>query len=210
MAVRPVVELDGVFKKAKERGAERLYHDWAASYDADLAALGYRVPHLGAAFLARYASLGGGPILDAGAGTGQVGRDLEVLGYKNIVGIDICEDMLKIAGASGAYSSLRRQTLGERLDFHDNTFAGIVCVGCFGPGHAPPSTLAEFARVAKPGAPIVFSVVESSWRKQGFPEAIQDLNGDGAWQLVEERDNWRTYTIGEPDYFSRMFVFKAA
>ena len=42
------------------------YDAWAASYDAEMAAAGYRHPSIGCALLARHAPRGTGPVLDAG------------------------------------------------------------------------------------------------------------------------------------------------
>ena len=203
------MKLDDVFARTQKEGAKNFYRNWAKSYNADNAALGYRPSQLGAGFLARYLPLDHGPILDAGAGTGQVGSALKVLGYGNITGVDLSEDMLTAAEETGAYTKLIRHRLGERLNFETSSFAAVICIGCFGPGHAPPETLYEFARIAEPGAPIVFNLVEKTWRSQGFPKILDDISGKNLWTLLEDRHSWRTYTFGEPDHFSRMFVFKA-
>src|SRR5215203_3923318 len=44
-----------------------------------------------------------GTVLDAGAGTGMFGSILRVLGYEDLVGIDISERMLEKAGEKDAY-----------------------------------------------------------------------------------------------------------
>ncbi len=201
--------VEEIYERTKAEGAERVYADWAAKYDADNAALGFRLPAMASAFAARHVPLGSGPILDAGAGTGQVGSALKVLGYDDITAIDISEPMLAVAAKTGAYRGLKRQVLGEPLDFPDGHFAGVICIGCFGPGHAPPSTLRELVRVAMPGGAIVFNVIESSWEGLGFPAVIEELATAGRWQLMEERGNWRPYTIGEPDLLTRLFVFRS-
>ena len=49
------------------------YAAWAATYDSETAALGYSLPFLIAAWVARYVPAGEGPLLDAGCGTGLSG-----------------------------------------------------------------------------------------------------------------------------------------
>ncbi len=200
--------IEAIYERTKAEGAERVYADWAERYDADNAALGFRLPVMAGAFAARHIALSAGPILDAGAGTGQIGSTLQVLGYDDITAIDISEAMLAIAARSGAYKDLKRQVLGERLDFPGEHFAGVLCIGCFGTGHAPPTTLRELVRVARPGGTIIFNVIENSWKELGFPAVIRELSDGGRWRLLEERGGWRPYTIGEPDLLTRLFVFR--
>ena len=82
--------------------AQNAYNDWAAGYDADNVGKGYRIPWLAAAFFARHVPLGSGPILDAGCGTGLVGEALSILGYDNVVGVDLSPEMLKLASSGPA------------------------------------------------------------------------------------------------------------
>ena len=62
-----------------------IYKEWAASYEDDLDYFGYVAPRLGAALLADFvpkpdrAAL---KLLDAGCGTGLVGRELQALGLQ--------------------------------------------------------------------------------------------------------------------------------
>lgn len=208
MAGESDLSIEDIYERSKSAGAEEVYAQWAARYDADNAALGFRLPVLAAGFAARHIPLGAGPLLDAGAGTGQVGSALQVLGYDRITAVDISEPMLAVAAQTGAYAEVKRQVLGEPLDFPDGTFAGVLCIGAFGRGHAPPHALTELVRAARPGAPVIFNVVEESWEDLGFPAQIAALTEAGQWHLAEERPSWRAYTIGEPELLVRLFVFE--
>jgi len=88
------------------------YEKWAAAYDADNAAAGLRLPALAAGFVARYVPLTDRPILEAGCGTGLAGDNLYVLGYRNLVGIDLSPEMLRYAKRLGIYARLERMVLG--------------------------------------------------------------------------------------------------
>ena len=68
-------------------------------------------------------------MLDAGAATGLFGSILRVLGYEDLVGIDISERMLEKAGEKDAYHRLHRMVLGEPLGFENGSFSAAVCVG---------------------------------------------------------------------------------
>lgn len=198
-----------IYERTGSGDAKDVYDGWAEGYDAENAALGFRLPGLAAAFAARHIAEGAGPLLDAGAGTGQVGSALKVLGYDDISGCDISEQMLAVAARRQAYRELKHQVLGERLDYPSDFFAGVLCIGAFGPGHAPPDTLDELIRVARPGAPIIFNFREDTWKAQGFAAKIEALTDAGLWTPVEDRGPFRPYIIGEPDLLARMFVFRA-
>ena len=200
--------LSDVYASAEIRGAETLYDIWAAKYDRDTAALGFRLPALAAGFVARYVPRSAGAILDAAAGTGQVGNCLAVLGYDALTGIDISNAMLEKAAKTGRYQSLVQMDLGAPLGFDDGAFAATLCIGAFGPGHAPPACLPELARVTAKGGHVIFNTVEAFWRDQGFPALIRDLEQSGTWRAVERSDPFCPYTLGEEDVETRMFVFE--
>lgn len=161
-----MTDVDEVYAKAAADGAEGLYRDWASEYDDDNAAKGFELPYYMAGFVARHVPVDAGPILDAGAGTGWVGRTLSALGYQDITAIDLSAEMLAVAAAIGCYRDTRVMRLGDALDFSDNEFAAATCVGSFGPGHAPPESLFELARVVRPGGYLIFNVVEATWIDQ--------------------------------------------
>ena len=200
--------LDDVYTKAAEQGADALYREWAEGYDADNAAKGFHLPYLIAALVARYVPVDAGPILDAGAGTGQVGRALRVLGYANLTAIDLSPEMLEVAAVTGSYTSTRVMRLGEKLDFETGAFAATTCVGSFGVGHAPPESLHELARVTQKGGYMIFNVVENVWVDQGFPDLIDEMVQAGVWELVESPQPYRAYFLAEPDLLVRPFVFQ--
>jgi len=184
------------------------YADWADTYDAETAAAGYRLPILCAAFFARHVAKGDGPVLDAGCGTGLVGDCLAVLGFSGIVGIDLSAPMLARAARRGAYAALHRMVLGEHLDFPDAHFSAVIASGVFTEGHAPASSFLELIRVTRPGGKLVFSVRADIFDSHGFRERQAALEAEGRWRLCEATDKFRSFTIGEPDVFGRIFVYR--
>ena len=74
----------------------RLYDQWAASYDEELERNGYVTPQRCAVALKKFVSIDQ-PVLDYGCGTGLSGRALMDAGYLNIKGTDINKKMLRIA-----------------------------------------------------------------------------------------------------------------
>jgi SAM-dependent methyltransferase len=163
----------------------RLYDLWAATYDADMVAAGYRHPAIASAMFARAVPKGAGPVLDAGAGTGLIGTLLAILGYPNIEALDISEGMLAVARAKGVYSALHRLALGGPLPFADGHFAGVISTGVFTSGHVGAEGLPELVRICRPGGAVVLTVKETVW-KAGVGAAVADLIAAGVLKVTDE------------------------
>jgi len=200
--------LEGVYGAKTPGESREAYAAWAASYDADTLAQGYTVPSLGAAFLARHAARDDGPVLDAGCGTGQVGQFLRALNFAEVVGADLSPDMLAVARATGAYARLIEQDLSQPIPEPDGAFAAVGCFGAFGPGHAPPRSLEELARVTRPGGVVVFNVREDSYDAQGFAAKMADMAAQGLWRERERSPAVRAFLLTEPELVVRVFVFE--
>src|SRR3712207_7992787 len=112
--------LQNVYSARDTRGLASIYDEWAEDYDDEMLSLGYATPAVAAGFVGRHVPLGG-TVLDAGAGTGMFGSILRVLGYEDLVGIDISERMLAKAGEKDTYHGLHRMVLGEPLTFDDGS-----------------------------------------------------------------------------------------
>jgi predicted TPR repeat methyltransferase len=187
---------------------ERQYAKWAAGYDAENAAAGFRLPSLATGFVARYVPLSSEPILDAGCGTGSAGDNLRILGYRNLVGIDLSDAMLAVAKTRGIYSSLHRMVLGQPLDFRDHTFIATVATGVFTEGHAPHSSFDELIRVTKAGGHLIFTVRVDIYEEHGFREKQESLEAARRWKLIEMSEPFRSFTIKEPNIFARLFAYE--
>lgn len=151
-----------------------LYDGWAARYEADMAAAGYRHPTICLALLTRHLPRGEGPVLDAGAGTGLIGQWLKIVGYPVAEALDISEGMLAVAAAKGCYSAVHRAALGSALPLADHRFAGIIAAGVFTSGHVGAEGLDELVRVCRPGAIIVLTVKTTLWTA-GFAHRLAAL-----------------------------------
>lgn len=163
----------------------RLYDEWAESYDAEMARVGYQHPSICLALLARHVPRGAAPLLDAGAGTGLVGEWLAILGYPRVEALDISAGMLAVAERKGVYSALHNLPLGRDLPFEDGRFAGVIAAGVFTPGHVGAEGLGELIRICRPGGVIVLTVKEALWAA-GFGDHVTALEAAGEAARVEE------------------------
>ena len=183
------------------------YDEWAQDYEDDMLRLGYAMPAVAAGFVGRHVPPEG-TVLDAGAGTGMFGSILGVLGYGDLVGIDISERMLEKAGGKDAYRALLRMVLGEPLGFDDGSFSAAVSVGVFTTNHAPPEALDELARVVEPGGRLIFSVRYDVYRNERFEEKQAALEDEGRWRRVTMSEAFQPFPAGTTSHTTRLFVYE--
>lgn len=98
-------------------------------------------------------------ILDVACGPGAVTKSLIKRTSAKIVGLDLSEEMLRAAqhnAAARGYSDRVALVLarGERLPFADSTFDALTFTYLLRYVSDPKATMAELARVVKPGGPI--------------------------------------------------------
>jgi predicted TPR repeat methyltransferase len=163
------------------------YDQWAASYDADLAAWSYQAPAVVAdVVLARV--LTAGSVLDVGCGTGLVGRELRARGFEGrILGLDLSQASLDVAGVSGAYDSLVRADLQQPLPLEDDSVDAVVCVGVMTYLPDVESVWREFARLARPDGIVVATQREDLWHTRDCHAVLDRLQADGmlkSWDVT--------------------------
>lgn len=183
------------------------YADWAADYDRETIALGYCLPFVITSWVARHLPASSGPLLDAGCGTGLSGAILAALGYRDLVGLDLSGEMLRVAASRRSYGALVEGELGRALPWPDGHFAGILSSGVFTAGHAPASSLDELVRVTRAGGRAVFTVRDALIEEGGFGAAFRRLEDAGRWRRIEASRPFRAFVLAEPEVTVRAFVF---
>ena len=184
------------------------YDDWAADYEKDLCAMGYRLPAVSAAVFTRFVPLDATPILDAGCGGGIQTEPLKQVGFGRIVGIDFSPGMLKVAKPKGLYDELHCMALGEPLDFADETFAATYSIGTVTPKHAPPSSFDELIRVTQKGGLLVFSLRSDAQQEPEYPGAVEAHTEAGHWTPVFCTESFASMPYGEPEIEHQLHVYR--
>jgi predicted TPR repeat methyltransferase len=199
-------QLDLVYSADTPDKAEAAYDGWASKYDADLMAMGYRLPWLFAAAVLRHVPFGTGPILDAGCGTGLQVEPLHLLGWRGFTGVDLSTEMMEVARSKGLYDDLRQVELGTTLPFETDHFAATFCVGTMTPGHAPIETLDELIRVTRPGGFVAFSLRHDEGQIPRYLSYPETLIAAGRMRQFFLSDRFATMPLGEPSIFNRVHI----
>lgn len=192
-----------IFEAQNNEDLEQIYDKFAETYDE--IAFPYVSPTVMVGVVCRYLK----PqykILDAGVGTGMLGKILQVLGYKNLHGIDLSPGMLQKAQEKKVYQSLQRMILGEHLDFESGHFDAAICVGTFTEKHAPPTSLDELVRVVRKDGIVMFSTRADV--DLGFLKRQKELEESGKWALIEETNTFQSLPYSHPEMLLSVFVYR--
>jgi len=201
-------DLQSAYAAKDSQEAAELYDSWAEDYEQSIASWGYTTPAVAAGLFGRYVKPEDGTVLDAGAGTGITGEILALLGYRDLVGMDVSRDMLELARRKDVYRDLRQMELGGQLDLPSDAFAAVVATGVFAAGHAPPESFEELIRVTKPGGHVVFSVRTDVYLDGGFKEKQEALESEERWRLVEMTEPFSHLRFEDPELKVRVFAYR--
>jgi len=187
------------------------YDQWAKDYEADLdECFVWLGPYKAVELFVSHVPRKEAKILDAGAGTGLVGKLLARQGYNNLVAMDLSVSMLEEARKKNAYQEFHQMVMGEPLDYATDSFDAVISIGVLTVGHAPASSFDELIRVTKPGGYIVFSLRPDVYRESGFKEKQDALESEGKWKLAEVSEAFQLLPKGEPDVYHQVWVYQVA
>lgn len=187
--------LQDVIKDSVRSSTIKLYSDWAPTYEKDMEAVKYFGP---TQLMDNFDKLNipkEGKVLDFGAGTGGIGRELVKRGYSDIHAVDGSEGMLANAKKEGNYKSYTHLLFepGSKLPFEDKTFDCVLLAGVFAPGHVPIVALHEVCRVTKVGGkiswiqcnPDYYADKDQQYADKGFQKLVAEIESKGLWKCCE-------------------------
>ena len=171
--------------KSKEKVLD-YYDNWTKKeqYNKDMVIWNYEAPQNTASLLNKHTIDKKINILDAGCGTGLVGKELKKYGYSNLTGVDFSQSMLDLI-TPGIYHTIDLIDLNEPLKYEDNTFDAIMCVGTFTYGHVKAHVLNEFIRIANYQGLICFTINEGIYKEYEFDKKIDELTTNNQWEIIE-------------------------
>jgi SAM-dependent methyltransferase len=206
----PMERVKWIYSSTDNKELAERYDQWAKDYDADLNdAFGWLGPQRAVEFFDRYVAKNA-KILDAGVGTGLVGKILAKKGFTDLTAMDLSKGMLEVAQTKGVYREFHQMVMGEPLAFATDFFDAVISVGVLTVGHAPADSFDELIRITKPGGYIVFSLRPDVYRDSGFKEKQDALESAGKWRCVEVSEEFQPLPKGEPDVYHQVWVYQVA
>jgi len=153
-----------------------LYDDWSQNdqYNQDMIDWEYSGPREVVSAFLPHAPNKSIKILDAGCGSGLVGEELSKEGYSIIHGADIAAKLMNSIPA-GIYQELHNIDLNKPVNFTDDFFDAVLCVGTFTFGHVKARALSKFTRIVKSGGIIGFTINEGVFLEHGFKSELDHL-----------------------------------
>lgn len=155
---------------------QALFDDWAPSYDHDLVnELGYVADAEACARLIALIPNRQARILDAGCGTGLVGRRLQQAGYTQLYGSDYSTKMLDEARTTGAYVSLLQHDLTRPVET-DELYDAAIAVGVFAFSVPSAEHLVNITCSLKPGGIALVTVNGKAWHEVDWPAKLDGFD----------------------------------
>lgn len=151
---------------------QKIYADWAGTYDKDVAEWGYATPGRVAMALRQCEANLAKPVLDYGCGTGLCGMALKALGFDVVDGTDISAEMLAQAEAHAVYRHLWKGEPGTLGTIKTGDYRSIAACGVVSLGAAPPETLDILIDALGPGGLLAFSYNEATMADRRYTDRL--------------------------------------
>ena len=117
--------------------SRELYASWASTYDNEVQKNGYVTPERVAKALKDIVTNQSEVILDYGCGTGLSGSALQAVGFTNIDGLDVSQEMVSLAEKKSIYKKLTVFDPSTKIPVQADQYKIITAIGVIGAGAAP-------------------------------------------------------------------------
>ncbi|MDC0115857.1 methyltransferase domain-containing protein [Octadecabacter sp.] len=167
---------------------QKLYADWADTYDDDVTSLNYVTPDRIARALLAQTSDRTRPVLDFGCGTGLSGQALKRHGFTTIDGTDISPEMLDRAQAKTVEGILvyRHIWLSDPafFNFKSGAYSMVVATGVVSLGAAGPEMLGILVGALARDGLLAFSYNNPTVADPRYADALDKILSDGIATLL--------------------------
>ncbi|XP_076064403.1 methyltransferase-like protein 27 [Oratosquilla oratoria] len=114
-------------------------------------------------------------VLDMAAGTGKVGVELALRGFKKLEALEPAGGMLEVLKTTQVYSRIFQEYVGHGNNTVPSDYYDVVVTcGSLVKGHVPKEGVEDFLRAAKPGGFVVIVMRKSYVEKGGDFEDFDD------------------------------------
>ncbi len=164
------------------------YDDFATVYDQDFAQdMGWYYPRAIAELYSEFATSDDLSVVDIGCGTGLVAEALN-LPVQTIDGLDISNQMLRIARYKDLYGNLYQIDLTKSLASFSNTYGAILSAGTFTHGHLGPDELENIISLGRQHSLYIIGINRDHFSELEFDSKIESLIAESTISPVEIRE----------------------
>ena len=166
--------------------SRELYASWAATYDKEVKKNGYVTPQRVAKALRDFVTDQSDFILDYGCGTGLSGSALRAVGFENIDGLDVSQEMVNLAEKKSIYKNLRVFDPSSKIPVHPDQYKIITAIGVIGAGAAPIKTFDRLFALLPPDGLFAFSFNDHTLNNPNYEKKVKQCLDSGHASILHK------------------------
>jgi predicted TPR repeat methyltransferase len=166
--------------------SRELYASWAATYDCEVQKNGYVTPKRVATALKEVVTDQSELILDYGCGTGLSGLALQLVGFKNIDGLDVSKEMVSLAEKKSIYRNLKIFNPNTEIPVHPKQYQIITAIGVIGAGAAPLRVFDDLFSLLPRGGLFAFSFNDHTLSDPDYEKKVEQYLDAGYALLIHK------------------------
>ena len=159
--------------------SRELYASWASTYDNEVQKNGYVTPERVAKALKDIVTSQSEVILDYGCGTGLSGSALQAVGFTNIDGLDVSQEMVTLAEKKSIYKKLTVFDPSTKIPVHADQYKIITAIGVIGAGAAPLEVFDNLFSLLPPSGLFAFSFNDHTLSDPNYEEKVNQCLSSG-------------------------------
>ena len=159
--------------------SRELYASWASTYDNEVQKNGYVTPERVAKALKDIVTNQSEVILDYGCGTGLSGSALQAVGFTNIDGLDVSQEMVTLAEKKSIYNKLTVFDPSTKIPVQADQYKIITAIGVIGAGAAPLEVFDNLFSLLPPSGLFAFSFNDHTLSDPNYEEKVNQCLSSG-------------------------------
>ena len=159
--------------------SRELYASWASTYDNEVQKNGYVTPERVAKALKYSVTNQSEVILDYGCGTGLSGFALQAVGFTNIDGLDVSQEMITLAEKKSIYKKLTVFDPSTKIPVHADQYKIITAIGVIGAGAAPLEVFDNLFSLLPPSGLFAFSFNDHTLSDPNYEGKVKQCLSSG-------------------------------
>jgi predicted TPR repeat methyltransferase len=159
--------------------SREVYASWASTYDNEVQKNGYVTPERVANALKDIVTDQSELILDYGCGTGLSGFALQAVGFANIDGLDVSQEMVTLAEKKSIYNKLTVFDPSTKIPVQADQYKIITAIGVIGAGAAPLEVFDNLFSLLPPNGLFAFSFNDHTLSDPNYEEKVNQCLNSG-------------------------------